>query len=130
MARIWSELYNPSRHRNRMRGIEGVSPVKFKAPTLVECDIYFVRVCSFTFEFHSVEQIRLCHAYYAKKLHPSSRANISGLCPGFEHYDAQRWFEQLPLYLREEPKRIKVVAALESALRQYDGGCANSRLSR
>jgi hypothetical protein len=32
------------------------------------------------------------------------------------HWEAQRWFERLPMYLLEEPKRRKVVLALRQAL--------------
>ena len=119
MARIWKEQFDPAKHQNRMRGVEGVKPDYFRAPTIVRVSIYFVCVCSFTFEFHSIAQIEMTHAYYARKIHPSRRVDISKLCPGFEHWEAQRWFEQLPLYLREEPKRIKVIAALEKALKMF-----------
>src|SRR3954463_8210369 len=103
MARVWTEPYDPARHRNRMPGVAGVSKEHVRSPTLVTAHVFFVRVCSFTFEFHSVEQIEACLAYYSQKHHPSSRVDVSKLCPGFEHFEAQRWFEQLPLYLREEP---------------------------
>jgi hypothetical protein len=74
--------------------------------------VLFVRVAGFTFEFHSVEQIRVCLALYAKKLHPSIRLPIDG----GDHWESQRWFKRLPLSLQEEPKRKKVAAALEEAL--------------
>ena len=104
-----------------MRGVANDSDDYWRAPSLSQREVFFVRVCSFTFEFHTVAQIELCLSHYRQKLLPSSRVDISGLCQGFEHYEAQRWFEQLPLYLREEPKRIKVVAALEEALRTFSG---------
>jgi hypothetical protein len=34
-----------------------------------------------------------------------------------DHWEAQRWFEQLPMYLLEDAKRKKVVAALQKALK-------------
>ena len=34
-----------------------------------------------------------------------------------DHWEIQRWFEQLPMYLLEELKRVKVVKALERALK-------------
>jgi hypothetical protein len=34
---------------------------------------YYVRVCEFTFEFWSVEQIRHAMHFYEKKVHPTSR---------------------------------------------------------
>jgi len=38
-----------------------------------------------------------------------------------EHDVAQRWFERLSQYLREEPKRVRVVKALERALSEFGG---------
>jgi hypothetical protein len=33
-----------------------------------------------------------------------------------DHWEAHRWLERLPMYLLEEPKRKKVVKALNQAL--------------
>jgi hypothetical protein len=71
-----------------------------------------VTVASFTFRFISTEQIRDCLAYYEQKTHPSSMLPVGGM----SHWEAQRWFEQLPMYLLEEPKKAKVVQALKQAL--------------
>jgi hypothetical protein len=87
-----------------------------RAPTLEPHQVLFVRVAGFTFEFHSVEQVRACQAYYASKHHPSSRLPVATGEYGGDHSEVQRWFERLPLYLREEPKRLQVVAALNDAL--------------
>ena len=84
----------------------------WRAKTLEPHKVIFVRVVGFTFEFHSAEQIRACLAFYAEKFHPKGRLEIDG----GDHWEFQRWFERLPLFLREEPKRIKVIAALEEAL--------------
>jgi hypothetical protein len=45
------------------------------------------------------------------KCHSKSRTG-STETPG----EAQRWFERLPMHLREEPKRRKLVMALRQAL--------------
>ncbi len=78
--------------------------------------VYFVRVCSFTFEFHSIEQIKLCLAYFDKKIHLSSRIDIGGA----DSWEVQRWYERLPMYLLEEPKRLRVVKALTSATKVFE----------
>ena len=120
MAKIWLEPFDPTRHRDMMwpdgppaKGVD----LYWRAKTLEPHDVLFVRVAGFTFEFHSVEQIRVCVAFFAKKLHPTSRLSIEGA----DHWEFQRWFERLPLYLQEEPKRKKVVAALEEALNRAGG---------
>ena len=58
-------------------------------------------------------------AFFRQKLHPSSRE------PGvrFEHY-WQKWNERLPQWLFDEPKRIKVVRALERAEAAFGGPAA------
>jgi len=76
--------------------------------------VYFVEVASFTFQFHSLEQIQICLRFFREKLHPTSRRPDVRL----EHY-WQRWFEKLPQWLFEEPKRVKVVAALERAMNDF-----------
>jgi hypothetical protein len=82
------------------------------APTLESHQVLRVRVCSFTFEFHSFEQLQACPDFYSLKILPSSRADIGGA----SHWEAQRWYERLPMYLREEKNRVQVVSALEKAL--------------
>ena len=81
-------------------------------------NVLMVHVASFTFHFFSVEQIRDCLAYYSQKIHSSSRVPIGAA----DHWEVQRWFERLPMYLLEEPKRVKVVKALERALRVAESG--------
>ena len=112
MAKIWKEEFDPRRHQNQMNAISAPRQAK---DNLVPQWVYFVRVCSFTFEFHSVAQINQCLEYYNRKLHPSSRLDISGA----DHWEMQRWFERLPMYLSEEPKRERVVKALAAALEQF-----------
>jgi hypothetical protein len=116
VAKIWNEPFDSTRHQNKMfngPAAEGLD-LYWRAKTIEPHDVFFVRVAGFTFEFHSVEQIRTCLAFYARKIHPTSRLSIDG----GDHWEFQRWFERLPLYLQEEPKRKKVVAALEEALKR------------
>ena len=89
-----------------------------KSPTLTDYKVCLVTVCSFTFIFHSTEQIEMCLGYYRAKHHSSSRLPFNTKSLG-DHWEAQRWFEQLPQYLLEKPKRLKVVKALEKALHEY-----------
>jgi hypothetical protein len=80
-----------------------------------------VSVCSFTFRFDSKEQLKRVLRFYEQKILPSSREPISVVRQrGGDQSEAQRWFERLPLYLREEPKRVKVVKALRDALKEFD----------
>ena len=100
MAKIWSES-DDSRSRLDPRRV------------------VFVRVAGFTFKFDSFDQLRLCLNFYRRRIHPSRRsaAVAAALSAGGTRWCFERWHERLPLYLREEPKRRKVVAALEKALR-------------
>jgi hypothetical protein len=115
MARIWKEAYDGTRHRNQMYPCIGINVKHYEARTLFPEEVYFVRVCSFTFEFHSLVQIKECLSFYSQKIHPSSRLNARGC----DHWETLRWFERLPLYLQEEPKRVKVVTALEKAVKEF-----------
>ena len=71
-----------------------------------------VSVASFTFQFVSIRQIQDCLAFYELHTHKSSRLPVGGM----DHWEAQRWFERLPMHLLEAPKRIKVVKALKRAV--------------
>ena len=97
MAKIWSESEGSRLQRRR---------------------VVFVRVAGFTFRFDTFDQLRLCLNFYRRRLHPSrrSRAVAAALAAGQSRWCLERWYERLPLYLREEPKRRKVVAALEKAM--------------
>lgn len=112
MARIWKEPLT----------INGTSNLK---PEFV----ILVRVASFTFSFESVEQLRECIKYYEKKTHPSSRipaetiaAELGEDWRATRGWDVERWFERLPMYLLEEPKRQRVVKALREALQLVETG--------
>ena len=111
MARYWTEPYEWTQHQDRMDGL-AVPP---RLPSFVPRLVYFVSVCSFTFEFHSLDQLRTCLEFYSHKLHPSTRRDIGSA----DHWECERWFERLPLYLREESKRIKVVSALQRAFNDF-----------
>jgi hypothetical protein len=88
--------------------------------------VVLVRVCGFTFIFHTVNEIRACLAFYARKLHPSTRSGVAeGMVARDEvawRHEVERWYERLPLYLREEPNRLEVVAALEEGVRRMEKG--------
>ena len=77
--------------------------------------MYFVNVCSFTFAFFSLKQLRSYHQYFSQKPQPSSRTSLA--CSFREHETSV--FDRLPMYLREEPKRQKTVKALEKALAEF-----------
>jgi hypothetical protein len=123
MARIWTEDYNPSRHRDKMAGVAGVPADEYwKAPTLQRYPVYFVKVGRFTFEFHSIDQLGACLAYYEMKIRPSSRRRFTNEDRKIMwlHWVAQRWFEKLPMYLLEEKNRLLVVKALTEAIARFD----------
>jgi hypothetical protein len=64
-----------------------------------------------------------------KKTRPSSRipaktlaANLGEDWRKVRGWDVERWFERLPMYLLEEPKRQKALKALSKALLQAETG--------
>ena len=77
---------------------------------------YCVNVCSFTFVFSVLEEIPSYINHYQTKVLPSCR--LPGPFKGAwgDHYDHQTAFMRLPLRLRDESKRHKIVKALEKAL--------------
>jgi hypothetical protein len=84
---------------------------------------------SFTFRFATVAQLRECIAYYETKTHPSSRIPAKELADDRGEdwkeqrgWEVERWFERLPMYLLEEPKRQKVLKALNKALNLVESG--------
>jgi hypothetical protein len=115
MAQIWSEPFDGLKHQNQMLEVESSTSDYYCAPSLLQKPVYFVRVCSFNFQFHSLQQIQACLDYYARKIQPSSRQHIGAP----DHWECERWFERLPLFLREEPKRQKVIKALREALNKF-----------
>ncbi len=88
-----------------------------------------VRVASFAFRFETAEQLRECIKYYARKTRPSSRVASKELAAdlgedwrALRGWDVERWFERLPMYLLEEPKRQKVLKALSKTLQLVETG--------
>jgi len=73
--------------------------------------VYFVEACGFTFQFISILQLNECLAYFETKNPGSTKEFIDAA----DHWEVQRLYERLPLYLREESKRIKVVKNLRNA---------------
>jgi hypothetical protein len=101
---------------------EPVKRLDGKASLLPRHDM-IVRVASFTFRFGNIEQLRACIRYYEQKTHPSSRIPAKRLAADvgedwreLRGWDIERWFERLPMYLLDEPKRQKVLKALAKAL--------------
>jgi hypothetical protein len=64
--------------------------------------------------------------FYARKILPSSRSSCAS--PPYSGGvaastgDGQTKFERLPLWLRKEPKRQKVLKALKRALTEFGAG--------
>lgn len=82
-----------------------------------------VCVASFTFRFRTIQQLQDCIAYYQRKIQPSSMITSEKLVADLgidwreqRGWEVERWFERLPMYLLEEPKRQKVLKALHQAL--------------
>ena len=117
MARIWTESYRPDKH-SAPAEYAGSLNDHYRGPSLLPKDVLLVNVASFTFQFFTTQQLRDCLAYFSSKIHPSSRVSFGG----GDHWEYQRWFELLPMYLLEEPKRRKVVAALNEALKLAERG--------
>jgi hypothetical protein len=78
--------------------------------------IFYVEVCRFTFAFFSLDMIRRYRDFYAAEVLPSSRLSGPLWSPAGCN---QRWFERLPLRLRKEPRRRRVVRALDRALAEF-----------
>ena len=111
MARHWSEKLDPKRHKDVMgaaRYFGGATIEEARMPRLDDRRMYFVAVSGFTFQFVSLEQLRECLKWFRQKIHPSTRLPDIHL----EHY-WQRWHERLPKGLNKEPKRQKIITALE-----------------
>jgi hypothetical protein len=97
--------------------------------SLLPRHVIVVRVASFAFRFESVERSRKCIKYYERKTRPSSRiagkilsAELGEDWRKLRGWEVERWFERLPMYLLEEPKRQKVLKALSRALAQAESG--------
>ena len=40
----------------------------------------------------------------------------------FRHWHSQRWYERLPLFLQEKPKKEKILKALNEAIARIEAG--------
>ncbi len=78
--------------------------------------IYHVYVCRFTFAFFSLEDIPAYIRYYSTKILPSRIWDA----PHIDHDARQTTFNRLPLYLRDNSKRLRVVNALRVALADFE----------
>jgi hypothetical protein len=92
--------------------------------SLIPRHVIVVRVASFTFRFGTIEQLRECLKYYQKKTRPSGRISAKTMAADIGEdwrelrgWEVERWFERLPMYLLEEPKRQKVIKALSKTLK-------------
>ncbi len=77
--------------------------------------IYYVYVCRFTFAFFSLADIPSYIRYYSTKILPSRILDT----PHIDHDARQTTFNRLPLYLRDDSKRLRVVKALQAALVEF-----------
>jgi hypothetical protein len=96
---------------------------------LIPRSVIVVEVVSFTFRFADVSQLQKCIAYYKTKTRPTSRIPAKELAAELGEdwrelrgWEVERWFERLPMYLLEEPKRQKVLKALEKAENLLESG--------
>jgi hypothetical protein len=126
---MWKERFDPADYLHATDGrgrpleeyfdprIRGFENAPYRIPPNTEW-VYYVQVCGFTFIFYSLAMIREYLDYYERKNLPARREKIM-----WAHHDyEQNPFTRLPLYLREEPKRLKVVEALKRALDAFGSG--------
>lgn len=103
-----------------MRSVDDEQSIRYKQTQgLVPYKVCIVKVCGFSFQFHSLIQLELCLDYYSIKHHPSSRLPVYTQYLGEDRWETQRWFDRLPPYLLEKSKRPKVIKALKQALIKY-----------
>jgi len=119
MAKITVEDYDHTKHRDWMGYVDRAQRERrLRAGAILPRKVCTVRVCQFTFVFHSLCQLEMCLQYYAKEHHPTSKQPFDANAT-YDHEEAQLWFDRLPQYLLEKPKRTKVVAALQQGVEQY-----------
>ena len=101
----------------------------FGTAKLAPREVILVQVASFTFRFTTTKQLRDCIEYYERKTHPSSRMSAKAIAADigpdwreWRSWEVERWFERLPMYLLEEPKRQKVLKALHKTLAMVETG--------
>jgi hypothetical protein len=130
VARFWKEPY--LFERAAALGIRDYEDAPVLGVDLAACSdpafrawprwIFYVEVCQFTFAFFSLDMIREYLGFYSRKVLPSSRfydpPYSKGRTPAVND-KGQTMFERLPLRLRQESKRVRVVKALERALVEF-----------
>jgi len=120
MAQVWREAFDPEKHKDHTSS--GGWHQGSGAPSEIPSWAYYVRVCGFTFEFTSTDQIRAYLEHYLLPIEPSSREpHFTTTNLSYEKGHWETWSERLPLKLRSKAKRPKVIAALERALREFGG---------
>ena len=122
MARFWKEPYTEDKALDA--GIHDHEDAKIVGPPGARW-IYYVEVCGFTFAFFSLRMIQEYRDFYAQTILPSSRlcrASPYSRGAAASKGDGQTKFERLPLWLRKEPRRQKVLKALERALTEFGAG--------
>jgi hypothetical protein len=94
---------------------------------LIPQHVIVVKVASFTFRFRNISQLLQCLSYYQRKTHPSSRVAAKAIAADIAEdwrelrgWEVERWFERLPMYVLEEPKRQKVIKALAKSLKPIE----------
>jgi len=120
MAKVTIADYMEGEHPNPMRWVDNEQQERYqRSGGLAPYKVCTVEVCGFEFIFHSVMQAELCLDYYSRRIHPTSRLPVHTENLGGDHWETQRWFEKLPMYLLENSKRPKVIAALTRAIAEY-----------
>jgi len=117
MARFWKQANHGRRFGDRTRELQ-----PHYARTLEPPQEFCITVCSFTFRFDSRDDIQEYIGWFEQRTHPSSRLPVPEGADRFDRWHMQRWYERLPMYLQEEPKREKVLKALRKAVALIDSG--------
>src|SRR6266542_7009770 len=115
VSRHWTEKFDHRRHRQHMCGAAmSMPPPNQKIPPQ---QMFFVAVAGFTFEFTSLGEIETALRYFSTKVRPTSRWPWPDV--GMSHWEAERWFDRIPMKLLKESRRTKVIAALKTALADF-----------
>jgi hypothetical protein len=101
----------------------------FGTKNLLKSEYIVVEVASFRFGFRNTKTLKEYIAYFEKKTHPSGRISAKVLARDLGEdwrelrgWEVERWFERLPMFLFEEPKRQKVLKALRKTLELAESG--------
>jgi len=115
MANYWTEKIDIKQwriaHSGKDRTFDGQIIDNLVCPIC-----YCVEVCNFTFKFSNKEEIQEYIDYFSSKTHPSTRVEKTN---HFYHYDAQTKFTRLPMKLKSNQKRPKVIKALKQAITHF-----------